>query len=126
MNMRTLLLMMIATLSMAAGVAHAQSASAAAPKPPAPAAAPPAAPISAPVADKSAEVIPKHKCARPDLPAKFENDAQQRAFVKQMDGYRDCLMAYRNEMNKLAQAHIAAANGAIDEFNAFVKTVNGQ
>jgi hypothetical protein len=41
-----------------------------------------------------------------------------------MDGYRDCLMAFRNDMNKLAQAHIDAANAAIDEFNSFVNMIN--
>jgi len=68
--------------------------------------------------------VPKHGCVRPDAPAKFESDAQQKIFVKQMDGYRDCLMAYRNEMNKVAQAHIDAANGAIEEFNSFVSAIN--
>lgn len=75
--------------------------------------------------DKAAAAsVPKHNCARPDAPAKFESDGQQKIFVKQMDGYRDCLMAYRNEMNKAAQAHIDAANGAIEEFNSFVNAIN--
>jgi len=121
MNMRTLFSSLAIVLSLPAVVSFAQTAR--------PAGAP-APTATAPAAEKSVDVapavVPKHKCARPDLPGKFENEAQQQAFVKQMDSYRDCLMAYRNEMNKLAQAHIAAANGAIDEFNAFVKTVNGQ
>lgn len=71
-----------------------------------------------------ASTVPKHGCARPDAPAKFESDGQQKIFVKQMDGYRDCLMAYRNDMNKVAQAHIDAANGAIEEFNSFVNAIN--
>ena len=72
----------------------------------------------------AASSVPKHNCARPDAPAKFESDGQQKIFVKQMDGYRDCLMAYRNDMNKVAQAHIDAANGAIEEFNGFVSAIN--
>jgi hypothetical protein len=68
--------------------------------------------------------VPKHNCVRPDAPGKFESDGQQKLFVKQMDGYRDCLMAFRNDMNKLAQAHIDAANAAIDEFNSFVNMIN--
>ena len=71
-----------------------------------------------------APTVPKHNCTRPEVPMKFESDGQQKLFVKQMDGYRDCLMAYRNEMNKLAQAQIEAANGAIDEFNSFVSALN--
>ncbi|MFM7294455.1 MAG: hypothetical protein ACKO1K_06550 [Burkholderiales bacterium] len=68
--------------------------------------------------------VPKHNCVRPDAPGKFESDGQQKLFVKQVDGYRDCLMAFRNDMNKLAQAHIDAANGAIEDFNSFVNTIN--
>jgi hypothetical protein len=117
MNRRTLVLksLMLGVLVCAVSAANAQPAK-------------PAARPDAVAAEEKAAApnVPKHKCERPDMPAKFENDAQQQAFVKQMDGYRDCLMAYRNEMNKLAQAHIAAANGAIDEFNAFVKAVNSK
>lgn len=116
-------LLLVNLLVASAGVAIAEPAPTAQPSPPAQTA-------KAPVAvgeDKPATVsVPKHKCERPEMPTKFETEAQQQAFVKQMDGYRDCLMAYRNEMNKLAQAHIAAANGAIDEFNAFVKAVNSK
>jgi hypothetical protein len=72
----------------------------------------------------TAAAVPKHNCMRPDAPGKFESDGQQKLFVKQMDGYRDCLMAFRNDMNKLAQAHIDAANAAIDEFNSFVNMIN--
>jgi hypothetical protein len=72
----------------------------------------------------SAAIVPKHNCVRPDAPGKFESDGQQKLFVKQMDGYRDCLMSFRNDMNKLAQAHIDAANAAIDEFNSFVNMIN--
>ncbi len=75
-------------------------------------------------AEKPQSTVPKHNCVRPDAPAKFENDGQQKIFVKQMDGYRDCLMAYRNDMNKVAQAHIDAANAAIEEFNSYVSSIN--
>jgi hypothetical protein len=74
--------------------------------------------------DKPQGVVPKHACVRPETPAKFENEGQQKIFVKQMDGYRDCLMAYRNDMNKIAQAHIDAANAAIEEFNHYVSSIN--
>ncbi len=86
-------------------------------------------PASASAATAAAEKastasVPKHGCPRPDLPGRFDSDDQQKQFVKKMDGYRDCLMAYRNDMTKLAQAHIAAANAAIEEFNAFVGELN--
>jgi hypothetical protein len=75
-------------------------------------------------AEKNQSIVPKHNCVRPEAPAKFDNDGQQKIFVKQMDGYRDCLMAYRNDMNKIAQAHIDAANAAIEEFNSYVSSIN--
>lgn len=91
---------------------------------------PAAAPAPAKPPEKAAEKptpgVPKHSCVRPDAPNQFNTDEQQKAFVKLMDGYRDCLMAYRNEMNKVAQAHIDAANGAIEEFNSFVRTINNK
>jgi hypothetical protein len=81
---------------------------------------------TAPPTQQAKPAVPKHNCPRPEAPNQFNTDEQQKAFVKQMDAYRDCLMAYRNEMNKIAQAHIDAANGAIEEFNSFVKTINAK
>ena len=68
--------------------------------------------------------VPKHKCTRPEAPGSLANNAQQKNFVKEMDGYRDCLMAYRNDMNVLAKAHVEAANAAVGEFNDYIATVN--
>ncbi len=68
--------------------------------------------------------VPKHGCKKPDDPGKITTEAQQKKFQKAIDEYRDCLTAYRGDMNKLAQAHIDAANGAIQEFNDYVMALN--
>lgn len=67
--------------------------------------------------------VPKHTCKQPEAPGKLGSDNQQKNFVKDMDGYRDCLIAYRTEMNKLAQFHVNAANAAVEEFNDYAASL---
>jgi CHASE3 domain sensor protein len=76
---------------------------------------------------KAAEMhpaVPKHKCTRPEPISKLSSDTQQKNFVKEVDTYRDCLMAYRNDMNKLAKSSVDAANAAIEEFNAYATSLS--
>jgi CHASE3 domain sensor protein len=70
--------------------------------------------------------VPKHKCTRPEPISKLSSDTQQKNFVKEVDGYRDCLMAYRNDMNKLAKSSVDAANAAIEEFNAYATSLRNK
>lgn len=65
----------------------------------------------------------KHSCKQPDRPNQFASEDQQKAFIKDVDAYRDCLMAFRSEMNTKAKAHVEAANKAIEEFNAFAESL---
>ncbi len=67
--------------------------------------------------------VPKHTCKQPEAPGKLGSDNQQKNFVKEMDGYRDCLISYRTEMNKLAKAHVDAANAAVEEFNDYAASL---
>jgi|GEM_PF-1257219 len=67
--------------------------------------------------------VPKHICKQPEAPGKLGSDNQQKNFVKDMDGYRDCLIAYRTEMNKLAKGHVDAANAAVEEFNDYAASL---
>ena len=69
-------------------------------------------------------VAPKHKCAQPAALDKVSSDTQQKNFVKEVDAYRDCLIAFRNDMNKLAKANVDAGNAAVEEFNAYVASLN--
>jgi hypothetical protein len=38
--------------------------------------------------------------------------------------YQDCIKAYVDSQNKLANAHISAANNAVADANAFLKDLN--
>ena len=80
----------------------------------------PAAPSPAPAAASA----PKHQCKSPEPPGKLASNNQQKTFMKEIDAYRDCLLAYRDDMNKQAKAAVEAANAAVEEFNAFVATLN--
>lgn len=74
----------------------------------------------APVATAAA---PKHSCKQPERPNQFATENQQKAFIKEVDAYRDCLMAFRSEMNEKAKAYVEAANKAIEEFNGFAESL---
>jgi hypothetical protein len=84
------------------------------------AAAPPAVTTPAPA---SADNLPKHSCKQPDRPGQFSTENEQRVFIKAVDTYRDCLMAFRSEMNEKAKASVEAGNKAVEEFNAFAESL---
>ncbi len=67
---------------------------------------------------------PKHQCKGPEALGKLASNTQQKQFVKEIDAYRNCLMAYRDDMNKLAKATVDQANAAVEEFNAYVAELN--
>jgi pyruvoyl-dependent arginine decarboxylase (PvlArgDC) len=102
-------------LSTVVGVAIAQDATK-----PAATAEKAAAPVAA--TEKAIEA-PKHGCKKPENPGKLASERQQATFRKEIDGYRDCLTAYREQMNKTAKV-VEAANGAIQEFNDYVTELN--
>jgi hypothetical protein len=102
------LLSILCAAGIAAVVAPLQSATAQDTKS---ATATPAAPASA--------LAPKHNCKQPERPNQFASENEQKVFIKQVDAYRDCLLAFRSEMSEKAKAYVEAGNKAIDEFNAF-------
>ncbi len=71
----------------------------------------------------TAPVVPKHTCKRPTKPSENAETPVQRAFRRDMDGYRECLMSYGEDMRAAAKAHMDSGNAAIQEFNDFVDTV---
>lgn len=78
-------------------------------------------------ADKAAEKpldMPKHSCKKPEHPGKLASERQMATFRKDIDGYRDCLTAFREQMNRQAKVYVDAANGAIQEFNDYVTELN--
>jgi nucleoid-associated protein YgaU len=129
-------ILLIASTAIVSMVAVAQDAKPAAekaaskPKAPATVAAPAAsAAVVTPAKVEPAKVeavlaAPKHKCAQPVALEKISSDTEQKNFVKEVDAYRDCLIAFRNDMNKLAKAHVDAGNAAVEEFNTYVASLN--
>ncbi len=85
---------------------------------------------------KSAEpllkyTIPLDNCIKPPVPEKRSTAAQQKQFATDMDSYRSCLSDYTSELRRFAEAHnraatayINAANLAVEEYNAYIKSVS--
>ncbi len=82
---------------------------------------------SAPAAAPAA-TVPPHACQKPgEHPGRLASDNQRRAWVKNANGYLECLKKYVSDQQGiasplLAQAkpHMDAANAAVDEYNKAV------
>ncbi len=70
-------------------------------------------------ADSSA---PKHSCVKPDHPGKLASEVRLKGFQKEVNEYRDCINKFALDQKTQSENHQTAGNGAIDEFNTFVKT----
>lgn len=75
--------------------------------------------------------IPLDNCVKPPVPEKRSTAAQQKQFATDMDSYRGCLSDYTGELRRFAEAHnraatayINAANLAVEEYNAYIKSVS--
>ena len=75
--------------------------------------------------------IPLDSCVKPAIPEKRSTTAQQKQFVTDMDSYRGCLSDYTNDLRRYAEAHnraatayVNAANLAVEEYNAYIKSVS--
>ena len=93
-----------ATLLASAGLAFAQ---AEAPK------APPAA-------------VPKPSCGeKPSYPGKLamQSDLRRNAFKRDIDKYKECMMAFVEEHKAQQKAHFDAANNAIQDYNETMKKI---
>ena len=65
---------------------------------------------------------PKHSCVKPDHPGELASETRMKGFQKEVNDFRDCVNKFAQEQRSQAEAHTAAGNKAIEEFNAFVKT----
>ena len=84
-------------------------------------AAPPAVTPSA-----SADVAP-NPCKQPPPLPRLEPSTQERArFHHAFDEYKRCVQTYAKSEEAIAHAHAAAAQKAIDDFNAFAKSLNNR
>jgi hypothetical protein len=71
--------------------------------------------------------IPKPKCEpKPVMPGPRmrEDKGAMRNFKQDHDKYKECMTAYLEERKASIKAHEAAANAAIEEFNATMKALN--
>ena len=90
------------------------------------------APTPAPTA--SAVAVPPMQCEKPgDNPGIDPSQAQINRFQKKVDDYKLCVNGYAkttgeksNELADMARAYAAAANGAIEEYNAYVTALNAR
>ncbi len=90
---------------------------------------------TAPVAPATTTVaVPPMQCEKPaDAPLLEPSSAQLKRFQKQVDDYKTCVNEYSrsmgaksNEAADQARAFAAAANGAIDNYNAYVTDLNAR
>lgn len=84
---------------------------------------PAAAPATAPAGD-----LPKHNCSKPGpFPGETtSSDRQMVQLAKDYKAYTDCLKKFALEQQKLAEPYMKAANDAVTEYNAAVKTYNDE
>ena len=88
----------------------------------------------APVLAAGAVVVPPMQCDKPGDNAGIEpSQAQVNRFQKKVDDYKLCVNGYAktmgaksNEHADMARTYAAAANGAIEEYNAYVTALNAK
>jgi len=69
----------------------------------------------------------KPACSKPDaFPGRLASDTQKKTWQKDVMTWQDCVKAYVKDQQALADAHLKAANTAIDEYNAATKEFNDQ
>lgn len=81
----------------------------------------------APAAPAATAIAP-HACQKPgEHPGRLASDNQRRAWVKNANGYLDCLKKFINDHQgtynaivEKAKPHLDAANATIDEYNKAV------
>jgi len=69
----------------------------------------------------------KPACSKPEaFPGRLASDSQKKTWQKDVVTWQDCVKAYVKEQQAIADAHLNAANNAVDEFNAATKQFNEQ
>lgn len=88
----------------------------------------PAAPTS-PAAPAAPAI--KHTCVKAEWPGRVATQSASKRFDTEHKAYSDCIRAFVAEQSKLnqesvakANAHVAAGNAAIAEFNDYIKDLN--
>lgn len=85
---------------------------------------------STPAAAAAAPAI-KHTCVKAEWPGRVATTTASKRFDAEHKAYSDCIRAFVAEQSKLnqeavakANAHVAAGNAAIAEFNDYIKELN--
>lgn len=75
----------------------------------------------------------KHSCVKAEWPGRVATQTASKRFDTEHKAYSDCIRAFVAEQSKLnqeavakANAHVAAGNAAIAEFNDYIKDLNRQ
>jgi hypothetical protein len=71
--------------------------------------------------------VPKPACdPKPQFPGHLamQSDNQRKQFQRDMDKYKECMVAYIDGRKAASQANTEAANAAVDEFNTTMKKIN--
>ena len=64
---------------------------------------------------------PSHSCRKPYKPYKFNNEWEVQNFKNGVEAYRRCIEDFVDEQSSAARKHQDAADGAIEEWNRFVR-----
>jgi hypothetical protein len=70
--------------------------------------------------------VAKANCgAKPEYPGKLamQSDLRRNSFKREVDKYKECMLAYVEEHKQQQKAHFDAANGAIQDFNETMKKI---
>lgn len=78
-------------------------------------------------AQTPAPSVTKPACSKPEaFPGRLASDTQRKTWQKDVMTWQDCVKAYVKDQQALADAHLKAANTAIDDYNAATKEFNDQ
>ena len=73
----------------------------------------------------SAPTMPKPTCAKPEeFPGRLATDRQRTAWRDTVTVYTECIKKFVAEQKELADLNTKAANSAIEEYNAVIKTAS--
>ena len=70
--------------------------------------------------------IPKPSCGdKPEYPGKLamQSDLRRNAFKRDVDKYKECVMAFVEDHKAQQKAHFDAANNAIQDYNDTMKKI---
>jgi hypothetical protein len=74
---------------------------------------------TAPEAHAVAAAVARPSCTKPgEHPGPSASDDRRKGWQREVDTYAECLKRYIEDQKAIANAHVRAANSAIDTFNA--------